>query len=233
MVDRFRNKNFLLLNNETMYYTISLKLKLTYYPVPKNGNTSIRNLLYQIERGMPFQQPYELALLMGPAPEFIPVYIPGFDRVAVVRDPVQRFISAYRNRVLHYHEISRERMRRRGGAEALPERPTITQFIKNLEEYRKIWPIAQHTHPQTYFLGKDPGFFQRIFRLEKMHELEAYFSERLGRPVSLPRLRTEGPPAEQISLSASDVDDLKKFYEEDYRFLEAVQTVHHLRSSVQ
>lgn len=207
-----------------MYYYISLKLNLIYYPVPKNGSTSVRSLIYEIEKGVSFPEPYNLAVLWGAAPKFVPLSIPGFDRIAVVRDPIRRFISAYRNRVLYYNEISRERMRNRGVSESLPERPGIMDFISNLNEYRKIWPIAQHTHPQTFFLGDDPRFFQRIFHLESLHELEGYISERLSRPVSLPRFRTEGPPADEIKIPPSAIDYLKKVYEADYRFLETIKT---------
>src|SRR5204863_9345498 len=97
---------------------------------------------------------------------------PNNFRFTVVRDPIERLLSAYSNRVLQHDELSEARLRY-GQADAnLTPRPGIGVFIDNLEQYRAAdESIRHHTEPLTYFLGDDPTYYNRIYGMSEIGEL--------------------------------------------------------------
>ena len=202
-----------------MYTCVCPGLGLIFYPVPKNAGTSIRNILFELEEGRPYHDPANLFRIFGRPGPFQPVAVGNFARIAILRDPVERFVSAYRNRVLQYGEINREVMRQRGVPEELPEKPDFGTFLGNLAEYRKIGQIAHHTNPQVFFLGKNPEFYQRLFSFSDLGPLRDLLSERAGRELSLPRLRTGGGSGGSDQPTPGQLDILKRLYAEDYLFL--------------
>lgn len=202
-----------------MYTCVCPQLGIIFYPVPKNAGTSLRNILFELEEGRPYYDPGNLFRIFGRPGPFLPVAVGNFARIAILRHPVERFLSAYRNRVLHYGEINREVMRRRGVSESLPEHPDLDTFIGNLMEYRKIGQIAHHTNPQVFFLGKEPGFYQRLFSFSDLGPLRDFLAERAGRDVSLPRLRTAEEREASVLPTQEQIETLKRLYADDYQFL--------------
>jgi hypothetical protein len=150
-----------------------------------------------------------------PGPFVAPPRLPGFLRVAIVRDPVRRFISAYRNRVLHYGEAD-ESILQKSGVEGIPGRPDLATFVAHLAEYQKLPKIAHHTRPQTFFLGRDLRFFDRVFQVERADLLEAFLAERGGISVTLPRMRTDGPAIRADDLPLALRRAIAGLYAEDY-----------------
>lgn len=209
-----------------MTFAAILKPKLFYFPVPKNAGTSLRNCLFEIENGWPYREmiingkPLELFQLLGspgpfqPAPEWS-----GFLKIAVVRDPISRLISAYKNRVLFFRQISKADFEIYKVPSSLSKEPDLNTFIEYLPEYRKIPAIAHHTNSQAYFLGDDIGYFDRIFRFEQLQEIETFLSDRINAPVRLPELRTEGPKIKASSLSGEMRLRAIEYYRADYTLL--------------
>jgi hypothetical protein len=195
------------------------KLGIIYYPVPKNGGTSLRNILYRLETGKEYPDPDELFRMFGTSGSFEPVEHPGMERIAVLRDPVERFLSAYRSRVIVYREIRRSAMQEAGIPESIPEHPSLEEFLIHLDHYRRLIQIYRHTNSQTHFLGGDPAFYHHLFRLEEPSELEGFLAARVGFEVRLPRLRvscvTQAPCPDAIR------SEIHRIYESDYRFLHA------------
>lgn len=209
-------------------------VKVIYYPVPKCAGTSVRACLFEIENGFPWRdftingRKKELYQFLAVPRPFKPKTLPAptWERIAVVRDPVERFLSMYRNRVLHYGDADKSKRGQRyldadlTRMRKLPRMPDLETFVANLAEYRKIFRIWHHTNPQTYFLGHDIGYYQRVFRLDHLGELTAYLSQRAGRPVELPHLRNQGPqvgPKKEISRYT--LEGITDFYRADYEFL--------------
>lgn len=201
-------------------------INLLFFPVPKNAGTSVRHLLYELDHGQAYEtpivdgRPVELHHIYGQPTPFAPVKAPaGAVKIAIVRDPLRRLVSAYRNRVLHYGEIGARQVALYRLPPRLPPRPDFRTFVENLGEYQKIPDIAHHTTAQVNFIGRDPAYYDRIFRFEALAELEAYLSDRAGRPVALPRLRTEGPAMDETAID----DDLRRKiaarYEADAKFI--------------
>jgi len=210
-----------------MTFAAVMKPKLFYFPVPKNAGTSLRQCFFEIENGWPYREmiingkTIELFHLLAtpgpfqPAPEW-----DGFLKIAVVRDPISRLISVYKNRVQHYREISTADFTSYNIPTSLPKNPDLNTFIDGLLEYRKIPTIAHHTNTQTHFLGDNIDYYDRIFRFEQLNEIETFLSDRLGNTVKLPKLRAHGPSIESERLSSAMRDKATIYYRSDYNLLE-------------
>ena len=180
------------------------ELGLCYFPVPKVANTSIKHLVYEIEHGGPFR--FDAA--SPDAPKHIhqeyktPIFskvdknpLEGYLRFAVIRDPVQRLLSVWRNRVAHHFELSAPKvdidaLAKRG----LTENPSLDEFVDKLELYREVQAsIRMHSAPLVDFLGEDPAYFHHLFRMEELHLIEAFFFALTGIHRTLRRSQTAGP----------------------------------------
>ncbi|HZF30642.1 MAG TPA: sulfotransferase family 2 domain-containing protein [Gammaproteobacteria bacterium] len=211
-----------------MAFCFSKSLNLFYVPVPKNAGTSMRACLFEIDNGFPYRdmivngKTVPLWSLYGSPEAFTPLASlpPGAIKVAIVRDPWLRLVSAYRNRVLFYQETNPRLMQHHGVDTRLSPMPTFRSFVENLTEYRKIPAIAHHTNPQVYFLGDDPAYYDRLFHVERLAELEDFLSTRAGKQIALPRLRKEGPALDAASTEGLDLRAIvAERYASDHAFL--------------
>lgn len=197
--------------------------KFAYLAVPKVACTTIKTKLFQIEndtnleglivngRPMPIHRLY-------PTQDFSHINharISGFRRFAVVRDPIVRFLSAYRNRVLEKDEISHSRHCAALAARGLPLQPDLSTFIAHLEDYSVVRGISHHVSPMTTFLGRDPSYFERIFDIGETDQFFQLIGSITGRHIrtSHHNVSSKGAGAEP---TAAEERRLRRFYEEDY-----------------
>jgi hypothetical protein len=206
----------------------SKRFGFVYFPIPKVGGTSIRDVLFRLEWGQDFVP----ARLPSGAPTELWMHFPaiafqkipsgafdGFERIVVVRDPLERLVSAYRNRVVHYREIEQADFAQLGIDSRLPKTPDFDTFCQYLPDYRRIDTIRHHTEPQGLYLGPDLCYFSKVFRLERIAELEAHLSYRTGTAVALKRLRSEGPPRSALSISDASRKAVSAYYAGDFALL--------------
>jgi len=191
--------------------------KLAYVPVRKVGNTSIRSALDQLATG-PGDHVSTWDIPMSPCIRF---RARGCFKFTVVRDPVRRFLSAHGNRVLHYGEtdtylIDRLLLRALG----LPRRPGIEEFCRHYRAYYLLNDrIRRHFRPQGVYLGRDLGWFDKIYRLEALDELAADLSELAGRQIEIPRLQTGGPKVDFAALDPKTQRLILRYTASDYQLL--------------
>jgi hypothetical protein len=210
---------------------ISKCLGVAYFPIPKNAGTSIRYALYELEHGKryvpevgPVGPSGELWTLFMhyPARPFEKVdqqELAGLLKFTIIRDPIDRVLSAYKNRVLYYRELETADFSKYGLPRWLPKKPDINTFIKYLDYYRKIPTIGHHTRHQRVFLGPDLAFFDRIFTMQELSGVSAFLSERAGRPVILEKLRSDGPNLPLSVVSRESRRFLSIYYDIDYDLL--------------
>jgi len=105
---------------------------------------------------------------LNPTPRFSRALLDqtaGLRRFAIVRDPVERIQSCWRNRVKMEHELTPPLV----SAEALaaldlPAEPDFPVFLARLAEYCRVsGPIPYHPEPHHVFLGPDPDAFDALF----------------------------------------------------------------------
>lgn len=199
--------------------------KLSYVPVPKVACTSLKTMFFEIENGFAYQ-PFSTSGRKWWIHDFFKS-IPFSDqpiermvdhvRMAVVRDPVQRLLSCYSNRVVHHQELSKQKAFKQLTEADLPFSPDLSTFVKLLPEYyAAVHTISHHAMPFVDYLGRDPQFYTHIYRIEETTDM-AYEVERItGKKATLKRLQNGGPKIGVDALSEKEIAMLKDFYAEDY-----------------
>ena len=159
-------------------------LKIAYQETPKVGSTSLVDWLYKLlselghtpviknvhkrtwletrQRGIIGKQ----SLDNFKCPE-------GYFTFCLVRDPVERIVSVYNNRIMHHKKLGLPRRETQNAMNTgLAVRPTINYFINNLEKYQSAVPdIRWHSLPQSHFLGQDITIYNKVFKLDEMDSL--------------------------------------------------------------
>jgi hypothetical protein len=97
-------------------------------------------------------------------------------RIAVARNPVDRFISGFKNRVLFHR--------------AVKDIETIDEFIERFDDlYKNNKEINIHFRPLWQFIGRDPSIFTHVFIPDGMNHLRGLLSGRYG--VTLPDIKLQ------------------------------------------
>lgn len=200
--------------------------KVFYASVPKVACTSIKRMFFEFENGFEFQS-YKVngnhmhihnAAYKGLLREKFPEKrIADYHRVTLVRDPIQRFLSAFGNRVVHHKELSRKAAGPNLKKLGLKPNPDLDLFIEKFDDYRQAHQsILHHTRPMVDFLGEDPNYYAKIYPLQEIKQFVADMSERLGTELNLGRSQTGGPKIKVDELSEDQIEKLKAFYAKDY-----------------
>jgi len=200
--------------------SICKSLDFTFSPLPKNGSSSLSRVFYLMEKGEEAPSYRSGRLYMSSKTSFLTAseYRKSSSyRFAIVRDPVQRLVSAYANRVLDFRDLDRVTTElQKAGLSTTPE---LNEFVQHLETYRRIsGMLRHHTHPQSRFLYPDLSIYSRLYTLSEMPELEAWFQERVPGFI-MPREKTTGTKIPISELSAASRQKLERFYARDYALL--------------
>ena len=167
-----------------MFGYYSNKLSLGYVNIPKNACTSAINTLYIVDHGKPYSKDENEGRFIH---DFNRQNKKDIDsckyRILIIRDPLSRLVSAYRNRSVHHNETDQRRVDKWINNPEIPAKPDLHQFIRHFAEYRKIPNIGHHTKPQHEFLdGNDLSYFTHVFQVEALGEFFAFIGELAGKP---------------------------------------------------
>lgn len=203
--------------------------KLIYIPIPKNACTSIKQALHEIEFGKPFDASIREFRMYEEVHDY---YLKRkdaftgrkdletqdrFTRFAVVRDPVERLLSCYRNRVLDSGDLyeNSKTLCRMG----LSAEPDLTTFVMYLEQYRNFSSkIEHHSRPQSSFLDGSIGYLDKIYRMKDLDQLFELLKKDKA-DLTLHRRKTGGTKIGLENLSDEAFQKLIHFYREDYKLL--------------
>ncbi|MFV1876246.1 sulfotransferase family 2 domain-containing protein [Nioella sp.] len=205
---------------------------LIYFPVPKVACTSLKLFVYEVEFGEPFQ-----AHVLGSRKihihnwrkdyescSFFNTKSPGYSEgrfMAVIRDPVKRFLSAYSNRVLYHGELSETKVNieaaRVLGVQLVPP---VDEFILNIEKYTILSPsIKHHISPAATFLGHDMSFFYHVIPIEETQIFKGLVNDACGTSVEMPRAQQGGKKVRFSDLSREAKTKLLEYCAGDYALL--------------
>lgn len=199
--------------------------KLFYAAIPKVACSSIKTMFYEIENGFAFK-PFKTSgrswYIHDVYPrrlrqDFPTQKIADYRRLALVRDPIKRFLSAYGNRVVHHKEASQEAVDKLGGFSKLTPNPDLGEFVDRMERYMKISSLAWHCKPMTEFIGTDASYFHGLYSIQQMDGFLEDVSGVIGKQAQAPRLQTGGPKLSPSDLTAKQTAKLEKFYRADYQ----------------
>ena len=202
------------------------KYRLFYASVPKVACTSLKRALFEVENGFGYRPFYtngkrwHIHRLYRPIEltEALKAELHDYWRVAFVRDPLERFLSAYSNRMVYHNQRSlsatdRANLKRH----RLTDTPDIHTFINNFETYVSVCrDIKHHTRPMVEFLGTDPRYFHRLFRMSEMNEFEMEIKKRTGVHIEVQHAQAHGTKIPKEELSNLEIEKIKKLYKQDY-----------------
>jgi hypothetical protein len=204
-------------------------VSFVFYPVPKNANSSFKSLVAKhlgvehflefydddhsrsnVERyaNKPKDKPW-LSDLMPSKRKFHDLRFTGVSyRIAVARDPVARFFSAYKNRILWHQDKAFRRC-------------TVEEVIGELERGNFE---NRHFLPQTYFLGSSPSYYTHLAVMPDLTPALSGIQEFFGKDIALPRLQIRHGELETHVEGREDLKQrLMKIYGADYKFIESAK----------
>ena len=198
---------------------------LVFYPVPKNANSSFKKLFVELleidekfiflddEVPMIKKHQYDknidnknwLWSFLPPKPKFVelPDTLNAI-KLAIVRDPIDRFLSAYNNRILWHQDNDFQNL-------------SIKGVISNLKKknFKNL-----HFLPQTFFLGNNPNYFTKISIMPSIKGITDEICNFFEKKISLKQIQTNHGSNPVLREELEDyIDDLKIIYKEDYEFI--------------
>ena len=200
-------------------------LAVTYYPIPKSGTSSVKYALMALGG--------KEAALSDPDNEvhgnlstswvdpFAPVYDGLGGKFTIVRDPLERLLSAYSSRVTDADVLTRPSAKKEMlDGFGLPTDPDPDTFILNVEKYCACsWEIRFHVASPRCFVGSSLFLFEHVFRFEEMDKVRAFLSSVSGKSVSMPRLQAAKAKISPSALSPAALAKAMRFCRYDYGFL--------------
>ncbi len=196
-----------------------------FYPVKKNANTSAKiffakhlNLdhkFYYIDDAIPRYQVYtnqkalkfmfsnqkagkkNLNHFVANNKPFEKVNVDF--KICIVRDPLKRFISAYKNRILYHKDVEFFDL-------------SVDQVLECLEAENFE---NSHFQKQSYFLGQSLSYYDFVGKVEQVNNFEKEINQIFQKYVEFPRLQTGGKEF-YLNLSKSQKSKIFKIYSNDY-----------------
>jgi hypothetical protein len=201
-------------------------LPVTYYPIPKSGSSSVKYALMTLgeKQGSVSADPDNSVhshLATNWVDPFAPVYDGLGGKFTIVRDPLERLLSAYASRVLDTNVLMRSsaKLDMLEGL-GLPKDPDIDTFILNVEKYCACsWEIRFHVASPRHFVGSSLFLFDHVFKFEEIDKVGAFLSSVGGRELALPRLQAARARVGPSDLSPAALAKAMRFCRYDYGFL--------------
>jgi len=219
---------------------------------PKTGSTSFKHFLFEAEHGQAFNKgKHGQAFKKGnkhihnwARKNRIASLKDCKYRLILIRDPIERFISCYNNKVLQARLLDNRDI----GPLSLsdPKRefpyPSFEEFVDNFPEIRKLPVINHHTKPISEFLGaRNLNFYSEVFTFEQIDNLAERINQITHANVAVSHHQNsanndwdEAPTRVDLSsLTPPQFNYLTKLYSAEYRFLKPYYTKEGIREKWQ
>jgi hypothetical protein len=211
---------------DVSFYLNFERLRIGYFPVAKAGSTSIKWM---------FLQALELLAEMKKRGQDVHQYTydhftanpknyPGESFIfAVVRDPIERFLSAYTNKIYYQPTAGWNNFQHQLFHE---DDLGVNRFIDNFGEVISNNSMAfNHFMPQCAILNEKTMNSARVYRMQDLQVLVRDISNFLGRKLTLPHRQTSGAASPLQQLHPKNFEKLIDIFSEDYHFLHEFYSV--------
>jgi glycosyltransferase involved in cell wall biosynthesis len=203
---------------------ISYRYNLFVTATPKVACTSLKQAFFRLENGFSFRDftangiSYNVHNIAYP-PRFIKDYdktqLSGLRKFAVVRDPVERLISFFNDKIIDKDCLSvwqPNNLKKNN----LTCNPDFDFFVDHLAEYRQtVSEVKHHTDPITDFVG-DPNWYDEVFSIKNLKKFQSEISEISGVDFIIPRDNFSSSILKSTSLSSETIEKIRTFYADDY-----------------
>ena len=201
--------------------------KLNIYDAPKSGGTTIRSWILHkndgkcLLRGDKYKHPTPNHYIKLNNYNYRISWFQEFpwDSICVKRDPVERFISGYKDKILKENylkrKISIDEFTDKFYSIMKNKRvhPTCKEQPKNFPRLPYLW---YHFAPQHKQFGKNLDYYTEIFTMEDIStKLKDFLEDRWK--VDLPQIHTRKSKNVPLNISEDTRNKIKEIYAEDYR----------------
>ncbi len=213
---------------------VSHRMRIVYLPIPKNACSTVKTMFFEAESGRAIDtlldragRKLDIHQVLRSVPDGGPIAkrLGGYDVVAVLRSPMERFVSGYRNRILELADIEKAgvwntRIRDALRARELEAMPDADSFAARLSDYMATVPIVHHHFlPQTAFVSEAVETLSLVVDPRGLQRIADLLAERSGAPVRIPHLQAS-QRSRPVVLSAETRARIRTFYAADYALLE-------------
>ena len=192
--------------------------KLVFYPCPKNANTSAKmffakhlnvdkhflflgDVIPQIEQTSDHYEGKQD--IIGIIPSKQPFEKINVDiKCCIVRDPIKRFISAYKNRILYHRDIQFKDH-------------SVDMILEKLENNNFE---NRHFLPQVYFLGEDLSYYTFWSTTEEVSFFAEQVNDFFSRKIIFPKIQIGGSDI-KIKLTSLQISKIEKIYAKDFKLI--------------
>lgn len=218
------------IKNYQVHKIVLSEQKLIYIPIPKNACTSTKQMLHRIEFGREFDTTRPVN---DPYVDIHDYYkkregaftgtedlnsLTDYNRFAIIRNPVERLISCYRNRVIDLGDLKTDASSlHKYGLSATPD---LNTFVMNLKKYRKASKsIEHHSRPQSAFLGDTLRYLDYVFPIEDLDRLQQFLKP-FSPGLTFLKRKSGGTKIEVADLTEDALRSAVRFYKKDFRLLQ-------------
>jgi len=204
---------------------ISDRNKYAYVSVPKCACSSAKSFLFEVENGFEFR-PFELnfntydihAIARSIVFEKLPKErIKDYARMTIVREPVARILSCYKNKILLDEAFTSPKEWQKVKDLRLDPKPPFHVFVDRLEDYRAAsLMVEHHSRPLRYFLGTNPDYFDGIFDISETPAFEQFVKKHTGTTASMPVHNKSTNDVKPKDIADTASKKIKALYQEDY-----------------
>ncbi|WP_170962460.1 sulfotransferase family 2 domain-containing protein [Vibrio sp. F13] len=212
---------------------IPVSPELSYFPVPKAACSSIKTALYEQKESMSYDKERYNGIHVHDywSSKMIPLGSTE-KTVIVVRDPIERFLSAYASRVNDHHELNYNSIKRTCPwlETMLPNfNPNLSQFIRHFEHYLLVPTIEHHCQPLSWLIDHNLEQFSEIIPLEKIDRAQILIQDATSSNITIPKAHVGKSKVSLGMLTEEQLNKLLKFYADDYVLLDSLYSVQSIR----
>lgn len=232
---RFANRQFILakihLLGEDMHIIQDHDKKLAYLPIPKVACSSVKYAFLKLAseeitaslKARELRHAHQF-FSRRPSAWMSQEKFSSLDsfRFTIVRDPIERFLSAYVNRVLQFKDLELPGCAKRLREKKLTATPDVNTFALNLREYANINPSIKHHVKQQVAFIKQRRFFDAIYKFDDLEFMVKDIEQRTGVRLSLTQANPSTITKPQLQPEA--IAMLNEYFRDDYRMLPDVLT---------
>lgn len=206
-----------------MAYFIDEERKFIVYESPKTGGTTLRSWINYAATGELMisgtkeyyhESPNVYSLLDDYGYDYSEFKsFDGYETLCIKRDPVNRFISCYTDKILREGQI---------------QDCDLDNFIDNFDGILKEHPFMHpslkgknigflwyHFAPQTYHIGEKKEYYDYVIDTKEITtKLKPFLEERWD--IKLPNIHTRKQDIAKVKLSSKQEKRVKILYEQDY-----------------
>ena len=206
---------------------VNEEFKIVYMPCPKNGSSTFKRLFYFLKHGVEIDKGKKLAHASFPTAgkdlerninKLYDYKKKGFFIFFISRDPVERFISGFKNRI----RVKKDLRKQNNFRELCNHRqdmmwPSINTFVNNFDfYYENFRSIKQHFRPQVLFSSEQIDCYTEIFNMSRKGEIKRLFKI-INSLTSVDYYsHTQKSPDFKIEKSEKLMELVKKKYSVDY-----------------